>query len=94
MLWCNEESKSTFKFRVVFSIYLQTLKVRQLPKHELYAIFKGYSKWEIALWSRCSLSVKRFVKVFFHASEMMLGSLIMMKSYGDLLLNFINNITI
>ena len=35
------------KFRIVFSIYLQNLNVRQLPEPELKAIFEDYSKWEI-----------------------------------------------
>ena len=35
------------QFRIVFSIYLRSLMVRQLPELELYEICKGYSKWKI-----------------------------------------------
>ena len=36
------------QFSFVSSCYLQNIKVRQLPEPELEAIFKGYSKWELA----------------------------------------------
>ena len=42
----SSESK-LIQFRIVSSSYLQNLKVRQLPESELYAVFKGYSIWEI-----------------------------------------------
>ena len=57
------------QFRIVSSIYLQNLKVRQLPEPELLAIFKGYSKCEITFVDSLSVMLLCFVKTLCNADD-------------------------
>ena len=51
-LWCIRKTVAySIQNRLLYS--LAKFKVRQLPKPELYSIFKGYSKWDVTLWTRC-----------------------------------------